>query len=339
LAHLALSAARPDGITVARVIAPDHRVSATSDYGPDGRSQRLPEDLVRLSRAATGPVVLDCRGVEQIDSAGVGIILSLWKGLRVAKLPLAMCAPETVRAVFEVARLTRLIPCTADLPAAYRAVLPPGAEVAPDPPPTAESWVADPDPYHRLEVLPGSVPARKRRLFAVACGRRIGHLLGSAACRRAMEVAEAHADGGATDAELAAADAEASAAVADAEEHGRLTAATAAAGATADPDAGRAARRAAAWAGEVDGPAPQLSLVEDVFGDPFRATRFDPPWLTPAVRDLAWRIDNEADFDRMPELAAALAAAGCDDRELLAHGATPAGHVRGCWAVDLVLGR
>lgn len=335
MAHLALSAARPDGITVARVIAPDRRVSVSADYGPDGRQQRLPEDLLRLARTAAGPVVLDARGVEQIDSAGVGIVLSLWKGLRVANLPLALAAPESIRQVFEAARLTRLFPCSADVPAACRAVLPSAIEHLR----TADNWLADPDPYHRLETLPAGVSARKRRLFAVACGRRIGHLLGSAACRKAMEAAEAHADGAATDEELAQAHEAASAAVAEAASRGRLTAATGSAGATAHPDAGRAAWLAAAWAGEVDGPAPPLVLVEDVFGDPFTPARFDPAWLTPAVRDLVWRIDHDADFDLMPELAAALTAAGCDDAGLVVHCASPAGHVRGCWALDRVLGK
>lgn len=309
------------------------------EYGPDGRSQLLPEDLVRLGRAATGPVVLDCRGVEQIDSAGVGIILSLWKGLRVAKLPLAMCAPDTVRQVFEVARLTRLIPCTADLTAACRAVLPAGMDVAPDPSLTAERWFADPDPYSRLETLPVAVAARKFRLFAVACGRRIAHLLGNAACRKAMDVAEAHADGGATDDELLAAHTEAAAAVAEADRHARLTAATGTAGATANPDARRAAWFAAAWAGEIDGPSPQLAILNDVFGNPFRTANFNPSWLAPAVRNIAWQIDHDGDFDLMTELSEALRTAGCDDADLLNHCVEPSGHFRGCWAVDLVLGK
>ena len=41
----------------------------------------------------------------------------------------------------------------------------------------------------------------------------------------------------------------------------------------------------------------------------------------------------------MPILADALQDAGCDDEAVLAHcrGAGP--HVRGCWVVDLVLGK
>ncbi|HJZ55496.1 MAG TPA: STAS domain-containing protein [Gemmataceae bacterium] len=339
MAHLVLSAARPDGVTVARVIAPDRRISGATETGPDERPQRLPEDLLRLSRSALGPVVLDCRLVDMIDSAGVGIVLSLWKGLRVAKHPLALCAPESIRQVFEVARLTRLIPCMTDLADAARLILPAGAEITPEGPATAESWASDPDPHHRLASLPAGTPGRKRRLFAVACGRRLGHLLGNAACRRAMELAEAHAEGRTTDEDLEAAYQAASVAVAQAEYRGQLGASMGAAAASADPNVTQAAWQAAAWAGEINGPEPQLALLADVFGNPFRPPRLDPAWLTPHVRDLAQAIDQESDFDSMPALGDALRAAGCDDAELLAHCAEEAEHVRGCWAIDLILGK
>jgi anti-anti-sigma factor len=339
VAHLALSAARPDGVTVARVIAPDRRVTTPADYGPDGRPQRLPEDLLRLSRSAPGPVVLDCRGIDVIDSSGVGVILSLWKGLRVLNRPLAVVVPDTIRPIFEVARLTRLFPLATDPAAAARAVLPAGADVTPESPTTPETWLRDPDPYHRLETLPAGVSGRKRRLFAVACGRRIGHLLANDVCRRALAVADAHADGGATNAELEDAHAEAVSVMARAAEQGRLTAPMGAAAEAANPYPAAAAKLAAAWAGEVDGPEPQLALVADVFGNPFRTAQFNPSWLTAEVRRLAWQIDHETDFDLMPALAASLTAAGCDDAELLAHCGELGGHVRGCWAIDVVLGK
>jgi len=46
------------------------------------------------------------------------------------------------------------------------------------------------------------------------------------------------------------------------------------------------------------------------------------------------------DFAPMPVLADALEEAGCDDAAVLAHCRDPqAPHVRGCWVVDLVLGK
>jgi hypothetical protein len=45
------------------------------------------------------------------------------------------------------------------------------------------------------------------------------------------------------------------------------------------------------------------------------------------------------DFAPMPVLADALEDAGCDAAELLGHLRGPGPHVRGCWAVDLILGK
>jgi hypothetical protein len=45
------------------------------------------------------------------------------------------------------------------------------------------------------------------------------------------------------------------------------------------------------------------------------------------------------DFSAMPILADALQDAGCEDESILAHCRGPGPHVRGCWVVDLVLGR
>jgi hypothetical protein len=38
-------------------------------------------------------------------------------------------------------------------------------------------------------------------------------------------------------------------------------------------------------------------------------------------------------------LADALEEAGCDNEELLSHCREPGEHVRGCWALDLLLGK
>jgi hypothetical protein len=41
----------------------------------------------------------------------------------------------------------------------------------------------------------------------------------------------------------------------------------------------------------------------------------------------------------MPILADALEDAGCDNADILSHCRQPGAHVRGCWVVDLVLGK
>ena len=43
--------------------------------------------------------------------------------------------------------------------------------------------------------------------------------------------------------------------------------------------------------------------------------------------------------ERLAVLFDALEEAGCDDAEILNHLRSPGPHVRGCWAVDLLLGK
>jgi hypothetical protein len=77
-----------------------------------------------------------------------------------------------------------------------------------------------------------------------------------------------------------------------------------------------------------------------IFGNPFRPVTLDPAWRTSDVLALARGIYEERAFDRMPILADALQDAGCDNDDILSHcrdTATP--HARGCWVVDLVLGK
>ena len=58
------------------------------------------------------------------------------------------------------------------------------------------------------------------------------------------------------------------------------------------------------------------------------------------MADLARGVYEERAFDRMPILADALQDAGCDNPDILNHlRDTNAAHVRGCWALDLVLGK
>jgi hypothetical protein len=57
------------------------------------------------------------------------------------------------------------------------------------------------------------------------------------------------------------------------------------------------------------------------------------------VVKLAAAIYAERAFDRLPVLADALEDAGCTDAEILGHCRAGGEHVRGCWVVDLVLGK
>jgi hypothetical protein len=70
---------------------------------------------------------------------------------------------------------------------------------------TEADWQTCPDPEPLLHFLRDKGSARKWRLFAVACCRRIGHLMADERSRQAVEVAARYADGAATEQELDAA--------------------------------------------------------------------------------------------------------------------------------------
>jgi hypothetical protein len=82
-------------------------------------------------------------------------------------------------------------------------------------------------------------------------------------------------------------------------------------------------------------------LLRDIFA-PFQSVALAPIWLSAndgAVRKLAASIYDEGAFAQLPILADALEDAGCDNAEVLAHCRSQGPHVRGCWVVDLILGK
>jgi hypothetical protein len=82
-----------------------------------------------------------------------------------------------------------------------------------------------------------------------------------------------------------------------------------------------------------------LAMIDDIFGNPIRPVELDPSWRTWTAVRLARTMYESRDFAAMPILADALEEAGCDNPDVLAHCRGPEPHVRGCWVVDLVLGK
>ncbi|MBP3957721.1 hypothetical protein J8F10_20920 [Gemmata sp. G18] len=80
-------------------------------------------------------------------------------------------------------------------------------------------------------------------------------------------------------------------------------------------------------------------MVRDIFGNPFRSVAFTPEWRTSTAVAIASHMYEWRDFNAMPILADALQDAGCDSADVLDHCRGPGPHVRGCWVVDLVLGK
>jgi hypothetical protein len=62
-------------------------------------------------------------------------------------------------------------------------------------------------------------------------------------------------------------------------------------------------------------------------------------WDGGTVPRLARRIYDERRWGDMPLLGDALLDAGCDDEALMQHCRSEGPHVRGCWAIDAILGK
>ena len=75
-----------------------------------------------------------------------------------------------------------------------------------------------------------------------------------------------------------------------------------------------------------------------IVGNPFRPVR-PGPWITTAALTVAQDIFDRRDFAALPILADLLEEAGCPEQQVLDHCRQPGEHARGCWVVDLVLGK
>jgi hypothetical protein len=84
-------------------------------------------------------------------------------------------------------------------------------------------------------------------------------------------------------------------------------------------------------------------LLRHVVGDPFHHPPVVPShcleWNGGTVPAIALGIYRDRVFGEMPILADALEDAGCTDAQILDHCRAGGDHMRGCWALDLVLGR
>jgi hypothetical protein len=83
----------------------------------------------------------------------------------------------------------------------------------------------------------------------------------------------------------------------------------------------------------------QTDLLREIIGNPFRPISVDARWLTSTVVALAHAIYDDRTFGRLPILADALEEAGCTNADILNHCRQLGEHVRGCWVIDLLLGK
>ena len=230
---------------------------------------------------------------------------------------------------------------------------------------TEAEWLVCTDPVLMVEFLRGKVSERKLRLFAVACCRRLRHLLVPEASE-ALDIAERNAEGSVgsnerkkvremafhvgwvSDPSTAHRRGPAKAAVCDALARRAWEAAAGAARRTIHigmleivrfrpepyPDNWSAAEREQADM--------LAGLLRCISGNPFRNVNVNPSWL--AWKDciavkLAQSIYDNRGFDRLPTLADILEEAGCRNTSILDHCRQSGPHVRGCWVVDNLTGK
>lgn len=203
-----------------------------------------------------------------------------------------------------------------------------------------------------LMTLDGIASSRKIRLFCCACTRRVWKLL-SRAYQRAIEVAEGFSDCQMSDIDLG--QLYSSIEVVDMSDYRRKCACRAAAWSIhPNMSAGSIARSVASSvsqavkAGDKERRA-QLDLLRDIFGSLLSSNLGDdflPLWRTSTVVAIATSAyetrvlpSGQINSHHLHVLADALEDAGCHDRAVLDHCRSDGLHVRGCWVVDLVLGK
>lgn len=227
---------------------------------------------------------------------------------------------------------------------------------------TEADWLICTEPQSMLKFLRGKASDRKLRLFTCACCRRIWHLMEDERSRKAVEVLERCVDGPENDDEWQRAGTAADEARHEFErdnpEHqGPAASADSCArwaayyiNFTNRPEwSSSHAAMAMVWekiqqgihhrVAQVQERTHECSLLRDLFGNPFRSSPIAPSWQTPAVITVAGHLYDDRAFDRLPVLADALEEAGCHDEAILAHCRSRGPHVRGCWVVDLILGK
>jgi hypothetical protein len=206
---------------------------------------------------------------------------------------------------------------------------------------TETEWLACADPGRLFESLRGHASARKLRLLTCATAREVGGDKFGPPCEDTITFAEQYADGMWSERERADIQ---WAAAAYCFKLGSSTHADYLFAALAAFTTGETAGEieihiaSAAAAGGAMRPV-RPGTIREVFGNPFRPVTFAPAWRTATVTGLARQMYESRDFGAMPILADALQDAGCDSEDILSHAWGDGPHVRGCWVVDLVLGK
>ncbi len=224
---------------------------------------------------------------------------------------------------------------------------------------TEEEWLTTNDAQRLLSFVKGIATLRKARLLRVAPARL--NWTESASYEQyqfAIEAGEKHADGEVSDEKLQQLSGEMyrtiSTRVREINSNSSLKIATFLSLAAVQNSRMISSFSGVSWneaIRHIGGDLP--TILHCLFGNPFRPVAFDPRWRTDTAVGIAQQMYDARDFNAMPILADALQDAGCEHTDILNHcrnnqefgpvsGASSgpnATHVRGCWVVDLVLGK
>ena len=215
---------------------------------------------------------------------------------------------------------------------------------------TEEEWLGASKQRPMLEHLrrSGRATAREWRLLVCAALRdpKVWPHLVSRSSQRAVEVSEAFADGAATREDLTRVRKGAHTAAYLRQGRPKQRYAAGLAHNLCWQDAQLLRDGAFSWLGTDAKLLVSVALIREVIGNPFRATRLDTAWRMPTVVSLAQAAYDERalptghlDPVRVAVLADALEDAGCSNEAILSHLRSAGPHVRGCWALDLILGK
>jgi hypothetical protein len=219
---------------------------------------------------------------------------------------------------------------------------------------TLERWLTSDIPSAMLIGRWQTVSPRKRRLFGCACCRHALDSLTEERSRRAILISEAFADGVVGEAELKEAHDAAKAWAWEVANSGHKDESLCYFGVASAAYPGNASIAASnafveAAEGELAKSATRLlhaNLLRDIVGNPFNPVVADSSWLTPTVVLIAQAAYDNRTFpegtlatDRLAILSDALEDTGCTDTAILEHLRGPGPHVRGCFAVDCLLGK
>lgn len=215
---------------------------------------------------------------------------------------------------------------------------------------TEQEWLECVDPQKMLEFLHNHISDRKLRLFVCACCHRTLDESPYGDLASAVDVAEDVADRNAEPEAVADAEEDITWGKSEMCESLNLRAEGLEVAFRSQPitvaDAAHAAERVLlGWRMNV----PDISIKGEqetqcgwlrcVFGNPFQPVTIDPKRLTPKVVAVAQTIYEQRRFQDMPILADALEEAGCTDPDILNHCRSEGPHVRGCWVMDMILGK